>query len=152
MEETWRESWTAESDTKFPTKKLLEVLSSRARLEEILKDEQEKTGEDETEQIGPENILMGKESRRTQLINSKFYSDKRLHDREISFHPLPENDVPLYQDAERVQQDEWVTHGSVKIIHRLRLQGFVSKFPKKDVCTQDLHVEIKKRWSVGSSW
>ena len=41
--------------------------------------------------------------------------DKRQYDREISFHQLPEADVPLYQEAERVQWDEWVTHGSVKI-------------------------------------
>ena len=41
--------------------------------------------------------------------------DKRQYDREISFHELPEEDVPLYQEAARVQWDEWVTHGSVKI-------------------------------------
>ena len=41
--------------------------------------------------------------------------DKSQHDGEISFHQLPERDVPLYQEAERVQWDEWVTHGSVKI-------------------------------------
>ena len=41
--------------------------------------------------------------------------DKRQYDREISFQELPEADVPLYQEAERVQWDEWGTHGSVKI-------------------------------------
>ena len=41
--------------------------------------------------------------------------DKRQYDREISFHELPEEDVPLYQEVARVQWDEWVTHGSVKI-------------------------------------
>ena len=41
--------------------------------------------------------------------------DKRQYDREISFHQLLEGHVPLYQEAERVQWDEWVNHGSVKI-------------------------------------
>ena len=50
--------------------------------------------------------------------------------------------MPLYQEAERVQWDEWATHGSVKI-HRLRPPRFVSRFPEKDVCAQDLHIEIK---------
>ena len=68
--------------------------------------------------------------------------DKRQYDREFSFHQLPKGDVLLYQEAERVQWDEWVTHGS-KFIHRLRPQRFVSKFPEKDVCTQDLHMETK---------
>ena len=31
------------------------------------------------------------------------------------FINCPEGDVPLYQAAERVQWDEWVTHGSTKI-------------------------------------
>ena len=54
----WPKSFTA---------KLLEVLSSKgARLEEPLDDEQEKTGQDETELIGPEDILM--------TINSKINS------------------------------------------------------------------------------
>ena len=39
----------------------------------------------------------------------------KKNDREISFHQQLEADVPLYQEAERVQWDEWVTHGSVKI-------------------------------------
>ena len=34
--------------------------------------------------------------------------DKRQYDREIPFHQLPEGDVPLSQEAERVQWDEWV--------------------------------------------
>ena len=38
----------------------------------------------------------------------------RLH-HEISFHHVPEGDVPLFQEAERVQWDEWVTPRSVKI-------------------------------------
>ena len=41
--------------------------------------------------------------------------DKRQYDRGISFHQLPEEDVPLYQEAERIQWNEWATHGSVKI-------------------------------------
>ena len=41
--------------------------------------------------------------------------DQRQYDREISFHQLPEADVHLYQEAARVQWDDWVTHGSVKI-------------------------------------
>ena len=41
--------------------------------------------------------------------------DKRQYDCEVSFHQLPERDVPLHQEAERVQWDGWVTHGSVKI-------------------------------------
>ena len=40
--------------------------------------------------------------------------DKHQYDREVSFHKIPEADVSLYQGAERVQWDEWVTHGSVK--------------------------------------
>ena len=34
--------------------------------------------------------------------------DKRQYDPEISFHQLPEADVPVYQEAERAQWDEWV--------------------------------------------
>ena len=41
--------------------------------------------------------------------------DKRQYDLEISFHQLPEEDVPLYQEAERAQWNQWATHGSVKI-------------------------------------
>ena len=43
------------------------------------------------------------------------FLEKRRYDRVIPFNQLPLKDVPLYQQAERVQWDEWVTHGSVKI-------------------------------------
>ena len=118
----------------------------RARLEASLEDEQEKTGKDETEPISPENILMTKSQGRPNSSTASSILDKRQYDREISFHQLPEADVPLYQEAERVQWDESVmpTDPS-KFIHRLRPPRFVSKFPGKDVCTQDLHIEIKTR-------
>ena len=88
----------------------------RARLEEPLEDEQEKTGEDETEQLGPENMLMTKNPGKPNSSTASSILDKRPYDREISFHQLcTKADVPLYQEAERVQWDEWVTHGSVKI-------------------------------------
>ena len=79
------------------------------------RDEQEKTGEDETEQVGPENILMTKSQGKPNSSTTSSILDKCQYDREISFHQLPEADVPLYQEAERVQWDEWVTHGSDKI-------------------------------------
>ena len=61
VEETWRESWTAESDRNSLRRKTAgSPQFKRARLEETLEDEQEKTGEDEIEQIGPENKLMTK--------------------------------------------------------------------------------------------
>ena len=83
----------------------------RARMEKPLEDEQERTGEDETEQIGPENILMTKNPGKPNSSIASSFLDKRQYDREISFHQLPEGDVPLYQEAERVQWDVWVTHG-----------------------------------------
>ena len=89
--------------------------TKRARLEEPLEDEQEKTGEDETEMIGPEDILMTKGQGEPNSSTASSILDKRQYDREISFHQLPEGDVPLYQEAGRAQWDEWVTHGSVKI-------------------------------------
>ena len=84
-------------------------------LEEPLDDEQEKTGEDEAELVGPEDILMTKSQGEPNSSTASSFQDKRQYDREISFHQLPEGDVPLYQEVERVQWDEWVTHGSVKI-------------------------------------
>ena len=87
----------------------------RARLEEFLETEQEKTGEDETELIGPEGMLMTKSEGEPSSSTASSTLDKRQYDREISFHQLPEGDVPLHQEAERAQWDEWVTHGSDKI-------------------------------------
>ena len=87
----------------------------RARLEEPLENEQEKTGEDETERIGPEGMPMTKSQGERNSSTASSFLDTRQYDRETSFHQLPEGDVPLYQEAERVQSEEWVTHGSVKI-------------------------------------
>ena len=86
----------------------------RACLEESLDNELEKMREDDTSRIGLEEILMTKNPGLSTTSTSSNL-DKRQYDREISFHQLPEGDVPLYQEAERVQRDEWVTHGSVKI-------------------------------------
>ena len=85
----------------------------RARLEP-LNDEQEKTGEDEPELIGPEDRLMTNSQGEPNSSTASSVLDKRQYDREMSFHQQPEGDVPLYHEAERVQWDEWVTHGSVK--------------------------------------
>ena len=114
----------------------------RARLEEPLDDEQERTGEDDTSRISPEEPLMTKNPTAPTTSTSSILG-KRQYDREVSFHQLPEGDVPLYQEAERVQWDEWVTQDQSKFIYQLRPQRFVSKLPGKDVCLQDLHVEIK---------
>ena len=114
----------------------------RARLEETLEDEQEKTGRDETEQIGPENILMTMSQRKPYSATASSILDKRQYDREISFHQLPEGDIPLYEGAERVQWDEWVTHGSVKIQSPVGATKIRQQVPR-DVCTQDLHIETK---------
>ena len=88
----------------------------RSRLEETLEDEQEKTGEDETELVGPEDILMTKSQGEPDSSTASSILDERQYDHEISFHQLPEGDVPLYQEAERVQWDEWVTHDQSKCI------------------------------------
>ena len=64
--------------------------------------------------------------------------DKRQHDRDISFHQLPEGDVPLYQEAERVQWDERVTHGSVQIHSPAEATKVREQVPENDACTQDL--------------
>ena len=70
-------------------------------------------------------------------------SDKRPYDREISFHQLPEKDVPLCQEAERVQWDEWVTHGSVKIHSPEEAAKIRQHVPReRDVSTQDLRIDI----------
>ena len=87
----------------------------RARLEEFLEDEQEKTG-DETEQIGPENILRTKSEGRPNSSTASSFLDKNVSViAKLSSHQLPDEDVPLYQEAKRVQWGEWVTHGSVKM-------------------------------------
>ena len=121
----------------------------RARLEETLDDEQEKTGEDEKELIGPEDILMTKSQGEPNSSTASSILDKRQYDRETSFHELPKRDDPLYQEAERVQWDEWVTHGSAKIyssVEAPKIRQQVSGLRERHVCTQDL----QKRWSVGS--
>ena len=74
----------------------------RARLEEPLENEHEKTGEDETERIGHEDIPMTKGQGEQNSSTASSFLDTRQYDREISFHQLPEGDVPLYQEAERV--------------------------------------------------
>ena len=68
-----------------------------------LRNKQEKTGEDETERIGPEDMLMTKSQGEPNSSTASSVLDKRQYDREISFHQLLEGDVPLYQEAERVQ-------------------------------------------------
>ena len=72
----------------------------RARLEESLDDEPEKLGEDDTSRISPEETLLTKNLRGSTTSTSSIL-DKRQYDREISFHLLPEGDVPLYQEAGR---------------------------------------------------
>ena len=44
--------------------------------------------------------------------------------------------MPLYQGAERVQRDEWVTHGSVKIQSPVEAAKIRQRVPEKDVCTR----------------
>ena len=66
----------------------------RARLEEPLDDEQEKTAEDETELISLEEAVVMK-SRGSSTGSSIL--DKCQPDREISFHQLPEGNVSLVQ-------------------------------------------------------
>ena len=56
-----------------------------------------------------------------------------------------ETDVPLYHEAERVQWDEWYHTDQSRSTHLRRQQRLVNKFPETDVCTQDLHIEIKKK-------
>ena len=114
----------------------------RARLEDTLEDEQERTGRDETEQIGPENILMTKSRRKPYSAAASSILDRRQFDREISFHQLPEGDIPLYQGAERVQWDEGITNGSVKIHSSVDATKIRQQVPR-DVCAQDLHILTK---------
>ena len=83
----------------------------RARLEEPLGNEQEETGQDQTERIGPEDMPMTKSQGEPNSSTASSFLDTNQYDREISFHQLPEEDVPLYQEAERVQSNEWVTDG-----------------------------------------
>ena len=70
--------------------------------------------EDETQPIGPEDVFMTKSPDKPNSSTSSSILHKRQCDREISFRQLPEKDVFLYQETERVKWDEWVTHGSVK--------------------------------------
>ena len=115
-EETWGEYWTAGSGRNPLTGKLPgSPQFKRARLEEPLENDHEKTGEHETERIGPEDMPMTKSQGEPNSLTASSFLDTRQYDREISFHQLPEGDVPLYQEAERLQSDEWVTHGSVEI-------------------------------------
>ena len=97
MEETWRESWQVESDRNSGSPQF-----ERARLEERLEDEHEKNGEDEEEQIGPENTPMTKSQGKPNSSTASSILDKRKYDHEISLHQLPEANVPSYQEAERV--------------------------------------------------
>ena len=90
-------------------------------------DERQKIEEDDTSHDSPEETLMTKNPGGPTTSTSSIL-DKRQFDREISFHQLPEGDVPLYQEAERVQWDKWVTHRSVEIHSPV-----VCKFPEKDV-------------------
>ena len=83
-------------------------LSSKG-LEGPLEDEQEKAGEDETESIGPGEVLMTRSPEKPDASTASSVLDKRLYGREISFHQLPEKDVPLNHEADRAQWDEWVT-------------------------------------------
>ena len=76
-----------------------------ARLRKPLDGKQEKTGKDETEVIRLEDAVVMK-SRGSSTGSSIL--DKCQPDREMSFHQLPEGNVPLYREAERVQRDEWV--------------------------------------------
>ena len=67
----------------------------RARLEEPLENEQEKTGEDETERIGPGDMPMTKSQGEPNSSTASSFLDTNQYDREMSFHHLPEGDVPL---------------------------------------------------------
>ena len=57
-------------------------------------------GEDDTSRIRPEETLMTKNPGEPNTSTSSVF--------DTSFHQLPEGDVPLYQEAERVQWHEWV--------------------------------------------
>ena len=68
--------------------------------------------------------------------------DKRQYDREISFHQLPDRDVPLYQEAERVQWEKWGnTRISQKFIRKLRPRRFVSKHPERETFGLEICVQ-----------
>ena len=102
-----------------------------------------KTGEDETELIGSEDVLMTKSPEEPNSSTASSILDKRQHDGEISFHQLSEKDVPLYQEAERLPWTSGSHFDQSKFIHLMRKQRSVSKLPEKNVCTQDLRIEIK---------
>ena len=76
----------------------------KARLEEPLDGEQEKTGKDETELISLEDALMMKSRKSPSLCS--LLDNVNLIAR--SFHQLPQGNVPSYEEAERVQWNEWV--------------------------------------------
>ena len=93
--------------------KLLNVLSSKGLVwRSPLKTNSRKRGE--TKQNRSVQILTKSQGKLNSSIASSIL-DKRQYDRETSFHQLLEEDVPLYQEAERAQWNEWATHGSVKI-------------------------------------
>ena len=119
----------------------MEVLSSKGLVwRSPLKTNRRELGENETEQIGPENIFTTKSQGKP---NSSTASStlERQYDREISFHQLPEGDVPLYQEAERVQCDGWVTHGSVKIHSPVEATKMRQQVP----CERRLHSRFAYR-------
>ena len=60
----------------------------RARLEEQVDDEQEKTGRDETELAGPEDTLMTKSQGEPNSSTASSILDKRQYDRKTSFRQL----------------------------------------------------------------
>ena len=88
----------------------------RARLKKPLDGEQEKTGKDETELISLEDALVMKSRWSPSSSAGSSILDKCQPDREISFHQVPEGNVPLYREAERVGEEPRV----IQLVDNLR--------------------------------
>ena len=122
----------------------------KALLEKPLEDELEENVEDETGLIGPADVLRTKSQGAPSSSTASSFLEKRQYDREISFNQLPVGDVPLYQEAERVQWDEWVTHGSVKIHPPVEAEKVRQQVARERRLHSRFCVQEQERWSVGS--
>ena len=75
--------------------------------------------------------------------------DKRQYDREISFHQLPEGDVPWYEELKRVQWDEWVDTRVSQNSFTSRGRKDSSASPQRKTFALKICISKWKRCSVG---
>ena len=94
----------------------------RARLEESLKDEREKTVEDEIEQIGPENVLMTK-----SLKKEPFHQQQTLFQTNINM--IATYHFVIY--SRQMCPCTWATQGSIKIHSAGEAAEFRQQVPRE---------------------